>query len=90
MKIFTAEQVKAKLWCPIKYVCVNGEYRFIDNYDSHSDLVNSGEKAISAGVISIRENYFVITSHYSTTLNIVAKEEDEEELSKILNLPFEK
>ena len=56
----------------VKYVCVNGEYRFCSEYANHKDQVVDGEKANSAGFVYFDTNggikFFKILSEYSMTL----------------------
>jgi hypothetical protein len=56
---------------------------------SHFDLVNADEKAISAGTIFIRENWFNIINYGSLTLKIRGSlDSDIPLLEKVIGKPF--
>lgn len=71
-----------------KWVCVNGRYRFAHGeIFSHSDLVAVDETALSAGSVFVFENGWRINESYSSTLKVGMKDDDAENLQKIINKP---
>ena len=73
----------------LRYVRINGEYRFADvtAYGiDHTGLAN-GDPVESAGFVKIRPEGFFVEG-YSTMLKIGPAADDEENLSRLLNLPI--
>ena len=74
----------------LRYVRVNGEYRFADvtAYGiDHTGLAN-GDPVESAGFVKIRPEGFYVEG-YSMMLKIGPAVDDEENLSRLLNLPIQ-
>jgi len=73
----------------VKFVRVSGEYRFCDLYSNHSSLVKDGEKALSAGMISLRKGAFKFEDTYSMTLEIGVDKHDVDRLELLLGREFD-
>lgn len=75
-------------WGYLKYVRVNGEYRFAEAGigPDHATLAN-GEPVESAGFIKSNTRGFYVEGH-SSVLKIGPAEDDERNLSALLGLPI--
>lgn len=72
----------------IKWICINGEYRFGKSDDcttSHKDLLKDGEIATSAGSVFVFEDTWRVYESGSTTLKIGMHEQDVINLQKLIN-----
>lgn len=78
----------------VKFVRVNDEYRFCDNYANHKDQVKAGEIAQSAGFISYdigegNRKFFRIMDEWSSTLMLGPNREvDGPAIAKILGFDY--
>jgi hypothetical protein len=73
-----------------KFVKVNDKYRFVGGtFGSHSELVDDGEKATSAGSIWISQKYWKLCTNYSSTLKVRCAFDEVEHLGKLFSVPFE-
>lgn len=73
----------------IKFVRVAGEYRFCTPDQNHSSLVGEGEKALSAGTLSIYPGgRFKISDRWSMTLKVGADEYDHQRLALTLGMVY--
>ncbi len=66
----------------VKYVRIADEYRFVNTFGNHSDLVWSGEIAQSAAFCKIYKDRVEVEG-YSSTLGICSAPEDEAALTKL-------
>lgn len=60
----------------VKFVRVNGEYRFCDNCNSHRSLIDPDEKVESAGLINLTPRYWRHQGTRSITTNSSSSFED--------------
>ncbi len=73
----------------IKFVRVAGEYRFCEHNQNHSSLVKDGEKALSAGTISVYPGgRFKISDSWSMTLEVGSDEHDHQRLALTLGMTY--
>jgi len=68
----------AKEYGIVKYVCVNGEYRFVDSMGNHKNLVKGGETASSAGFVYYVRGKFEISHERSMTLKYLGPDFDKD------------
>lgn len=71
-----------------KFVKVNEQYRFLDNSDKHSSVVQEGETAEAAGTIFEYKDRWKLYQSYSSTLQIGCGEEHIKELEPIIGKSF--
>jgi hypothetical protein len=69
-----------------KWARVDGNFRFIHFvfHEQHTMLVVEGEKATSAGNITMNDDFWRMPSRGSMTLNVGCSSEDETALEKVL------
>jgi len=81
-KAYKTETPTDGVW---KFVRVNGEYRWINGMRNHSDVMEKGEIAETAGTVFIFQSQkrAYMESGYSTTLKVSADDEDYKELRKL-------
>ena len=76
-----------------KFVEIDGkEIRFVESYlygPAHKDLVKEGEKATSAGLVSVFDNYWKLYDSYSMSLKLGCNTSIIPRLSQIIGKEFE-
>jgi hypothetical protein len=84
MNYLTSKELKD--YDQYKYVRMEDDsFRFIGVYSNHSDIVEKDEKAKSAGMIGILEDYFALIQPGSVTLEIKTACDDMTLLERLLD-----
>ncbi len=93
-KILKADDVKREVRNDgafmFKFVKVGSEFRYteLDTYGlQHNQLLQKGEKATAAGVVTAHTCGVKLTSNWSSTLKMNSGHEDLEDIAKELDLP---
>lgn len=83
---FTIEDLNLMKDGCIKFVKVNGSFRFIDAMSDlrHVDIVFKGEEAQAAGVLFLFKDYWRMESTYSETLKVQCGQTEVDELKKLI------
>jgi hypothetical protein len=74
----------------LKFVRVNGKYRFIRLHAfcaDHASLVKAGEEADSAGLINVTPAGWYVMDDYSMSLRLRMKDDSRAELTKLFKRP---
>ncbi len=75
-----------------KFVCVNGEYRFIEAQEnmwaSHKDCITEGEIASTAGTIGIQKDHWTVYDVSSMSLKVGMTETDYHRITELLGKPY--
>jgi len=72
-----------------KFVRIDGMYRFVPPEGCHADAVKEGEKAESAGLIGIRDDFWKFLDTWSISLRVGTSIWDVDGLTRLLERPHQ-